>query len=35
MSSIQLFRDEYIAHVEGRGCPFDPRDSMLTEKGRA
>jgi NADH-quinone oxidoreductase subunit F len=28
-SSIALFRDEYIAHIEGGGCPFDPRDSML------
>ena len=25
LSSIQLFRDEYIAHVEGGGSPFDPR----------
>jgi NADH-quinone oxidoreductase subunit F len=23
-SSIQYFRDEYIAHVTGGGCPFDP-----------
>jgi NADH-quinone oxidoreductase subunit F len=30
MSSIKFFRDEYVAHVEGGGCPFDPRDSMLT-----
>ena len=30
MSSIKFFRDEYVAHVEGVGCPFDPRDSMLT-----
>jgi NADH-quinone oxidoreductase subunit F len=29
MSSIQHFRDEYVAHVEGGGCPFDPRESML------
>ena len=21
-SSIQFFRDEYVAHVEGHGCPF-------------
>jgi NADH-quinone oxidoreductase subunit F len=21
-SSIQYFRDEYLAHIEGRGCPF-------------
>ena len=35
MSSIQYFRDEYIAHVEGGGCPFDPRDSMLNPNGKA
>ena len=29
ISSIQHFRDEYIAHVTEQGCPFDPRDSML------
>ncbi|MDT5008885.1 MAG: NADH-quinone oxidoreductase subunit [Mycobacterium sp.] len=29
ISSIEHFRDEYVAHVEQRGCPFDPRDSML------
>jgi len=29
ISSIKHFRDEYIAHVEQQGCPFDPRDSML------
>jgi NADH-quinone oxidoreductase subunit F len=23
-SSIQYFREEYLAHLEGRGCPFDP-----------
>jgi len=34
-SSIQYFRDEYIAHVEGGGCPFDPRESMLTANGKA
>ena len=33
MSSIEYFRDEYVAHVEGGGCPFDPRDSMLTPNG--
>jgi NADH-quinone oxidoreductase subunit F len=22
MSSIKYFRDEYLAHVEGHGCPF-------------
>jgi NADH-quinone oxidoreductase subunit F len=30
LSSIKLFRDEYVAHIEGGGCPFDPRDSMLS-----
>ncbi|WP_166356054.1 NADH-quinone oxidoreductase subunit NuoF [Phytoactinopolyspora limicola] len=29
MSSIQYFRDEYIAHFEHGGCPFDPADSAL------
>jgi NADH-quinone oxidoreductase subunit F len=33
ISSIKLFRDEYVAHVEGGGCPFDPRDSMLSRNG--
>ena len=28
-SSIKLFRDEYIAHVTGGGCPFDPAKSTL------
>ena len=28
-SSIQYFRDEYIAHVTGKGCPFDPVASTL------
>jgi NADH-quinone oxidoreductase subunit F len=23
-SSIQYFRDEYIEHGKGGGCPFDP-----------
>jgi len=36
MSSINYFRDEYVAHVQQRGCPFDPRDSMLvTAEGAA
>ncbi|HEV7193804.1 MAG TPA: NADH-quinone oxidoreductase subunit NuoF [Jatrophihabitantaceae bacterium] len=26
-SSIQHFRDEYLAHVDGRGCPFAPSTS--------
>ena len=28
-SSIQYFRDEYIAHLTHGGCPFDPYASML------
>ena len=28
-SSIKYFRDEYIAHVQNRGCPFDPVASTL------
>jgi NADH-quinone oxidoreductase subunit F len=28
-SSIQYFRDEYIAHFEQGGCPFDPAASTL------
>ncbi|MEY4972719.1 MAG: hypothetical protein RL399_676 [Actinomycetota bacterium] len=28
-SSIKYFRDEYIAHVTGGGCPFDPTKSTL------
>jgi NADH-quinone oxidoreductase subunit F len=35
MSSIKHFRDEYVAHVEAGGCPFDPRDSMLAADGKA
>lgn len=29
MSSLQYFRDEYLAHLAGRGCPFDPDDARL------
>jgi NADH-quinone oxidoreductase subunit F len=32
-SSIQYFRDEYVAHIEGGGCPFDPKLSMLAPNG--
>ena len=28
-SSIQYFRDEYIAHLTAGGCPFDPARSVL------
>ncbi|WP_110206972.1 NADH-quinone oxidoreductase subunit NuoF [Nocardioides daejeonensis] len=26
-SSVQYFRDEYLAHLDGGGCPFDPAAS--------
>ncbi|NHU48515.1 NADH-quinone oxidoreductase subunit NuoF [Rhodococcus sp. A14] len=29
MSSIKYFRDEYLAHFEQGGCPFDPHQSTL------
>ena len=29
MSSIQYFRDEYVAHLEQGGCPFDHTASTL------
>ena len=32
ISSLRYFRDEYLAHVTGGGCPFDPRESMLTPR---
>jgi NADH-quinone oxidoreductase subunit F len=28
-SSIEYFRDEYVEHVTGGGCPFDPAASTL------
>lgn len=28
-SSIKYFRDEYQAHIDGHGCPFDPSASAL------
>lgn len=31
-SSIEYFRDEYIAHLDG-GCPFDPKASMFVPNG--
>ncbi len=31
-SSIQYFRDEFVAHIEGGGCPFDPRESTIWAK---
>ncbi|HQY32374.1 NADH-quinone oxidoreductase subunit NuoF [Actinotalea sp.] len=30
-SSIQLFREEYEAHIHGGACPFDPAASALFE----
>ncbi|MCQ4121820.1 NADH-quinone oxidoreductase subunit NuoF [Rhodococcus tibetensis] len=29
MSSLKYFRDEYVAHFEQGGCPFDPHQSTL------
>jgi NADH-quinone oxidoreductase subunit F len=29
VSGVQYFRDEFIAHVTGRGCPFDPHASTV------
>jgi NADH-quinone oxidoreductase subunit F len=29
MSSIKYFRDEYLDHLKGGGCPFDPAASTL------
>jgi NADH-quinone oxidoreductase subunit F len=29
VSSIQLFREEYVEHMRNRGCPFDPTASTL------
>jgi NADH-quinone oxidoreductase subunit F len=34
-SSIQYFRDEYIAHFEHGGCPFDPAASTLFARAGA
>ena len=28
-SSIQYFRDEYLAHLTHGGCPFDPAASTV------
>jgi NADH-quinone oxidoreductase subunit F len=28
-SSIQYFRDEYLAHLDNGGCPFDPAASAV------
>lgn len=29
-SSLEYFRDEYVAHIERPGCPFDPDASVFT-----
>ena len=34
-SSIQYFRDEYIAHLEHGGCPFDPAAVHPLRTGRS
>jgi NADH-quinone oxidoreductase subunit F len=34
-SSIQYFREEYIAHVTNSGCPFDPVASTLFQGANA
>jgi len=31
-SSLKYFRDEYVAHFEHGGCPFDPDESALVSK---
>ncbi|MCW2797846.1 MAG: nuoF, partial [Nocardioides sp.] len=28
-SSIEFFRDEYLAHLSHGGCPFDPAASTV------
>jgi NADH-quinone oxidoreductase subunit F len=35
ISSVQFFRDEYVAHWEQGGCPFDPHASTLFETAGA
>src|SRR3954453_17726526 len=34
-SSVQYFKDEYVAHWEQRGCPFDPTAATLFVAGAA
>ncbi|WP_087503800.1 NADH-quinone oxidoreductase subunit NuoF [Rhodococcus sp. YL-0] len=29
VSSLKYFREEYVAHFDSNGCPFDPRRSVL------
>jgi NADH-quinone oxidoreductase subunit F len=35
ISSLKHFRDEYVAHVTGGHCPFDPSRSMLAAPQQA
>jgi NADH-quinone oxidoreductase subunit F len=35
ISSVQYFRDEYVAHWEQGGCPFDPAASTLFDTAGA
>ncbi len=35
MSSIKYFRDEYLDHLKGGGCPFDPAASALFARAPA
>ncbi|MGO4200288.1 NADH-quinone oxidoreductase subunit NuoF [Rhodococcus sp. TAF43] len=32
MSSLKYFRDEYIAHLDHHGCPFDPGEAALVSR---
>jgi NADH-quinone oxidoreductase subunit F len=34
-SSIKYFRDEYLAHLSGGGCPFDPAVATVFEQAGA
>ena len=29
VSGVQYFRDEFLAHITGQGCPFDPVASTV------
>jgi NADH-quinone oxidoreductase subunit F len=29
VSGVQLFREEFLAHITGAGCPFDPVASTV------
>ncbi|QCQ90710.1 NADH-quinone oxidoreductase subunit NuoF [Rhodococcus sp. SGAir0479] len=32
VSSLKYFRDEYVAHLDRGGCPFDPEESALAPR---